>query len=73
MCVFIICVKVTEWPPIGKIAAHSAYEMFWFKQYLFHQIFQHLYNFHRRNTGSDGKQCLYLSHLLIHSGKKNRL
>ena len=21
-------VKVTEWPPIGKIAAHSAYEMF---------------------------------------------
>ena len=25
-------VKVTEWPPIGKIAAHSAYEMFsWYK------------------------------------------
>ena len=45
----------------------------WFKQYLFHQIFQHLYNFHRKNTGSDGKQCLYLSHLLIHSGKKNKL
>ena len=22
-------VKVTEWPPIGKIAAHSAYEMFY--------------------------------------------
>ena len=21
-------VKVTEWPPIGKIAAHSAYYMF---------------------------------------------
>ena len=21
-------VKVTEWPPIGKIAAHSAYEVF---------------------------------------------
>ena len=21
-------VKVTEWPPIGKIAAHSAYNMF---------------------------------------------
>ena len=20
--------RVTEWPPIGKIAAHSAYEMF---------------------------------------------
>ena len=25
MCVL---VKVTEWPPIGKIAAHSAYDMF---------------------------------------------
>ena len=25
-------VKVTEWPPIGKIAAHSAYEMCsWYK------------------------------------------
>ena len=21
-------VKVTEWPPIGKIATHSAYDMF---------------------------------------------
>ena len=21
-------VKITEWPPIGKIAAHSAYDMF---------------------------------------------
>ena len=28
MYVFIFLVKVTEWPPIGKIAAHSAYEMF---------------------------------------------
>ena len=29
---FHILVKVTEWPPIGKIAAHSAYEMFsWYK------------------------------------------
>ena len=28
MCVFIVLVKVTEWPPIGKIAAHSAYDMF---------------------------------------------
>ena len=26
--VFIFLVKVTEWPPIEKIAAHSAYEMF---------------------------------------------
>ena len=26
--------KVTEWPPIGKIAAHSAYEMFSWIRYL---------------------------------------
>ena len=26
MCVFIVL--VAEWPPIGKIAAHSAYDMF---------------------------------------------
>ena len=25
---FHILVKVIEWPPIGKIAAHSAYDMF---------------------------------------------
>ena len=32
MYVFIFLVKATEWPPIGKIAAHSAYEMFsWYK------------------------------------------
>ena len=24
----VIEAKVTEWPPIGKIAAHSAYDMF---------------------------------------------
>ena len=28
MYVFIFLVKVTEWPPIGKRAAHPAYEMF---------------------------------------------
>ena len=28
MYVFIFLVKVTEWSPIGKIAAHSAYDMF---------------------------------------------
>ena len=28
MYVFIFLVKITEWPPIGKIAAHSAYDMF---------------------------------------------
>ena len=32
MYVFIFLVKVTEWPPIGKIDAHSTYEMFsWYK------------------------------------------
>ena len=25
---FIVLVKVTEWPPVGTIAAHSAYDMF---------------------------------------------
>ena len=25
MYVFIFLIKVTEWPPIGKLAAHSAY------------------------------------------------
>ena len=34
MCVFIFLVKLTEWPPIGKIAAHSAYDMFSWYQYL---------------------------------------
>ena len=29
MCVFIFLIKVTEWPPIWKIAAHSAYDMFY--------------------------------------------
>ena len=28
MYVFIFLIKLTEWPPIGKIAAHSAYDMF---------------------------------------------
>ena len=34
MFVFIFLVKVTELPPIGKIAAHSAYEMFLWYKYL---------------------------------------
>ena len=33
-------VKVTEWPPIGKIAAHSAYEMFsWYKYLIVSFVF----------------------------------
>ena len=35
-------VKVTEWPPIGKIAAHSAYEMFsWYKYLVVSLFFSH--------------------------------
>ena len=34
MYVFIFLVKITEWPPIGKIAAHSAYDMFHGIKYL---------------------------------------
>ena len=32
VCIFLV--KVTEWPPIGKIAAHSAYEVVWFFSHL---------------------------------------
>ena len=39
MCVFIFLVKVTEWPPTGEIAAHSAYEMFSWYQYLIVGLF----------------------------------
>ena len=36
-------VKVTEWPPIGKIAAHSAYDMFCGIKYLIVAlVFSHL-------------------------------
>ena len=36
-------VKVTEWPPIGKIAAHSAYEMFsWYHYLIVGLVFSHL-------------------------------
>ena len=35
--------KVTEWPPIGKIAAHSAYEMFsWYQYLIVGLVFSHL-------------------------------
>ena len=43
MYVFIFLVKVTEWPPIGKMAAHSAYEMFlWYKYLIVTLVFSHL-------------------------------
>ena len=38
MYVFIFLVKVTEWPPIGKIAAHSAYD----KYLIVSLVFSHL-------------------------------
>ena len=41
--VFIFLVYVTEWPPIGKIAAHSAYDMFsWYKYLIVNLVFSHL-------------------------------
>ena len=42
MYVFIFLVKLTDWPPIGKIAAHSAYEMFsWYKYLIVSLVFSH--------------------------------
>ena len=36
-------VKVTDWSPIGKIAAHSAYEMFsWYRYLIVSLFFSHL-------------------------------
>ena len=43
MYVFIFLVKVTERPPIGKIAAHSAYDMFsWYKSLTVDLVFSNL-------------------------------
>ena len=43
MYVYKFLVKVTEWPPIGKIAAHSAYEMFsWYKNLIVSLVFSPL-------------------------------
>ena len=43
MYVFIFSVKVTEWPPIGKIAVHLAYDMFsWYKYLIVNLVFSHL-------------------------------
>ena len=39
MCVFIFQLSLTEWPPIGKIAARSAYEMFSWYKYLIVSLF----------------------------------
>ena len=43
MFAYFSSVKVTEWPPIVKIAAHSAYEMFsWYKYLIVGLVFSHL-------------------------------
>ena len=44
MYIFIfLVVYVTEWPPIGKIAAHSAYEMYsWYKYLIVSLLFSRL-------------------------------
>ena len=39
MYVFIFLVKVTDWPPIGKITARSAYEMISWYRYLIVSLF----------------------------------
>ena len=38
------CLKIlTEWPPVGKIVAHSTYDMFsWYKYLIFNLVFSHL-------------------------------
>ena len=38
MYVFIFLVKVTEWPPVGKIAAHVS----WYKYLIVSLVFSHL-------------------------------
>ena len=39
---FHILVNLTDWPSIGKIAAHSAYEMFsWYKYLIVSLVFSH--------------------------------
>ena len=43
VCFHIFKVYVTEWPPIGKIAAPSAYDMFsWYKYLIVSLFFSHL-------------------------------
>ena len=40
---FHFLVKVPEWPPIGKIAAHSVYDKFsWYKYLIVTLVFSHL-------------------------------
>ena len=43
MYVFIFLIKVTDWSPIWKKAAHSAYEKFsWYKYLIVSLVFYHL-------------------------------
>ena len=53
MYVFIFLVKLTDWPPIGKIDAHSAYEMSsWYKYLIVSLVFSH-FGFLAWNSFSD--------------------
>ena len=50
---FHILVNLTDWPPIGKLAAHSAYEMFsWYKYLIVSLVFSHFW-FLEWNSFSD--------------------
>ena len=43
MSSYFISLQVTEWPPIGKIAAHLANDMFsWYKYLIANLVFSHL-------------------------------
>ena len=38
-----VCIFLVKWPPIGKIAAHSASEMYsWYKYLIVSLVFSHL-------------------------------
>ena len=53
MYVFIFLVKLTDWRPIGKIAAHSAYEMSsWYKYLIVSLVCSH-FGFLAWNSFSD--------------------
>ena len=74
MYVFIFSV---EWPPIGKKAAHSAYDMFsWYQHLIVNLVFSHL-GFWSRNLfliATFPDLCLlvpfYQNKVLINKGNK---
>ena len=62
-----------KWPPIGKIAAHSAYEMFlWYKYLIVSLVFSHL-GFWSRNLSLIAPfpdLCLLVPFSCFHDGWK---